>query len=123
MAQSLEAAPQEGLPSRSSSTTLNSFTEPIPPSADGREPAPTVVPKHGEKAWMQSDKEQDAMPYNNYYLVMPSLMLVLFLAALDQTIVCEYHGKHFCQVTDTSAATALPTIAEKFHATSSQVSS
>lgn len=41
---------------------------------------------------MQSDKEQDAMPYNNYYLVMPSLMLVLFLAALDQTIVCESFG-------------------------------
>lgn len=38
---------------------------------------------------MASDKELDEIPYNNYYLVMPSLMLVLFLAALDQTIVCE----------------------------------
>jgi hypothetical protein len=90
MTQSHEAAPLEEPRSRSSSTTLNSFSEPIPVSSDGREPAQEVVPKHGEKAWMQSDKEQDAMPYNNYYLVMPSLMLVLFLAALDQTIVCEF---------------------------------
>lgn len=51
--------------------------------------APTAPPKHGQKAWMASDKELDEIPYNNYYLVMPSLMLVLFLAALDQTIVCE----------------------------------
>lgn len=43
---------------------------------------------------MQSDKDLDAIPYNNYYLVMPSLMLVLFLAALDQTIVCKYYDWH-----------------------------
>jgi quinol-cytochrome oxidoreductase complex cytochrome b subunit len=58
----------------------------MPPSPQD---APAAPPKHGEKAWMASDKELDEMPYNNYYLVMPSLMLVLFLAALDQTIVCE----------------------------------
>ena len=91
MAQTEELAGREGSQSRSSSTTVNSLTERIPPSADGPESAPTV-PKHREKAWMQSDKDLDAIPYNNYYLVMPSLMLVLFLAALDQTIVCKSHG-------------------------------
>lgn len=73
---------------------------------------------------MASDKELDEMPYNNYYLVMPSLMLVLFLAALDQTIVCECMLRvALLSGSDLrDAATALPTIAEKFHASSSQVS-
>lgn len=41
------------------------------------------------KAWMESDKDEAAIPENDMRLVMPALMLVLFLAALDQTIVCE----------------------------------
>lgn len=42
-----------------------------------------------KKAWMESDKDEAAIPENDMRLVMPALMLVLFLAALDQTIVCE----------------------------------
>jgi hypothetical protein len=55
----------------------------------GPAPASPSTAAHGQKAWMESDKEQAELPYNNFYLVMPALMLVLFLAALDQTIVCE----------------------------------
>jgi hypothetical protein len=57
--------------------------------------------KHGDKEWMASDKDAAAIPENNMWLVVPSLMLVMFLAALDQTIV----------------TTALPTIASHFDAT------
>ena len=62
--------------------------------------APTSK-KHGDKDWMASDKDAAAIPENNMWLVVPSLMLVMFLAALDQTIV----------------TTALPTIASHFNAT------
>ncbi|KAI5455350.1 hypothetical protein NCC49_000164 [Naganishia albida] len=103
MAQARDLSPQATPTTRSSTTTLASIASPM---AQLSQDAPTAPPKHGQKAWMASDKELDEIPYNNYYLVMPSLMLVLFLAALDQTIV----------------STALPTIAEKFHATSSQYS-
>ncbi|KLT45103.1 MFS general substrate transporter [Cutaneotrichosporon oleaginosum] len=48
----------------------------------------------------------EELPKNNLLIVMPSLCLVLFLAALDQTII----------------ATALPTIAGQFNATPSQYS-
>jgi hypothetical protein len=54
-----------------------------------------------EKTWMASDKDAPEIPKNNMWLVVPSLMLVLFLAALDNTIV----------------TTALPTIASHFNAT------
>lgn len=56
--------------------------------------------KHGDKEWMASDKDAAAIPDNNMLVVMPCLMLVMFLAALDQTIV----------------TTALPTIASHFNA-------
>ncbi|EIW71642.1 hypothetical protein TREMEDRAFT_67877 [Tremella mesenterica DSM 1558] len=46
----------------------------------------------------------DEIPHNNLLLVMPAIGLVLFLGALDQTIV----------------ATALPTIAQDLHATPSE---
>ncbi|KAJ9107602.1 hypothetical protein QFC21_001061 [Naganishia friedmannii] len=95
--------------SNSSSSTLADATHPMPDAITtngGSVPSSAPSAAHGQKAWMESDKEQAELPYNNFYLVMPALMLVLFLAALDQTIV----------------STALPTIAEKFHATSSQYS-
>lgn len=50
---------------------------------------------------MESDKDQPEIPKNNMWLVVPSLMMVLFLAALDNTIV----------------TTVLPTIAGNFGAT------
>jgi len=47
--------------------------------------------------------DMDDIPKNNMFLVMPAIGLVLFLAALDQTIV----------------ATALPVIVEHFNGTPS----
>lgn len=78
--------------SNSSTSTLADATHPMPETGNTTNgPAPSSLPStaHGQKAWMESDKEQAELPYNNFYLVMPALMLVLFLAALDQTIVCE----------------------------------
>ena len=49
---------------------------------------------------MATDKDVEAIPENNMWLVIPAMMLVMFLAALDQTIV----------------TTALPTIASHFNA-------
>lgn len=72
--------------------------------ADNKPAATSDAPV--EKAWMASDKDQDAIPENNMWLVAPSLMLVLFLAALDNTIV----------------TTALPTISSQFDATPSEYS-
>lgn len=54
----------------------------------------------------EGDDDQDELPKNNLLVVMPSVGLVLFLGALDQTIV----------------ATALPVIAEDLGATASQYS-
>ncbi len=48
---------------------------------------PSGMPGKPTKAWMESDKDELAMPENNMLLVMPSLCLCLFLASLDQTII------------------------------------
>jgi len=61
-------------------------------------PSPKSAPV--EKEWMATDKDVEAIPENNMWLVIPAMMLVMFLAALDQTIV----------------TTALPTIASHFNA-------
>ncbi|WVQ75072.1 hypothetical protein IAR50_004681 [Cryptococcus sp. DSM 104548] len=58
------------------------------------------------KGLTEGDNEVPDLPQNNLKLVMPSLALVMFLAALDQTIV----------------ATALPTIAEDLNASPSEYS-
>ncbi|WVF68426.1 hypothetical protein IAT40_003191 [Kwoniella sp. CBS 6097] len=58
------------------------------------------------KGLTEGDADVPDIPENNLALVMPAIGLVLFLAALDQTIV----------------ATALPTIAEDLHSTPSQYS-
>jgi hypothetical protein len=75
----------------------------IQPASDASPTDAAIQPtkKHGDKEWMASDKDAAAIPENNMWLVVPSLMLVMFLAALDQTIV----------------TTALPTIASHFNAT------
>ncbi|KAK1923520.1 major facilitator superfamily domain-containing protein [Papiliotrema laurentii] len=54
----------------------------------------------------EGDQDMDALPQNNLWLVMPAIGLVLFLAALDISIV----------------STALPTIAEDLNATPSEYS-
>ncbi|KAK4689236.1 hypothetical protein P7C73_g867, partial [Tremellales sp. Uapishka_1] len=64
-----------------------------------------VGTKHG-KGLTEGDHEMDELPKNNLAIVMPSLALVLFLAALDQTIV----------------ATALPTISGDLNATPAEYS-
>ncbi|KGB77960.2 hypothetical protein CNBG_4047 [Cryptococcus deuterogattii R265] len=61
--------------------------------------------KHG-KGLTEGDNEVPDVPKNNLALVMPALGLVLFLAALDQTII----------------ATALPTIAEDLNSSPSEYS-
>ncbi|OWT39397.1 hypothetical protein C362_02992 [Cryptococcus neoformans Bt1] len=61
--------------------------------------------KHG-KGLTEGDNEVPDLPKNNLALVMPALGLVIFLAALDQTIV----------------ATALPTIAEDLNTSPSEYS-
>ncbi|ODO00769.1 hypothetical protein L198_03096 [Cryptococcus wingfieldii CBS 7118] len=58
------------------------------------------------KGLTEGDNDMPDLPENNLKLVMPSLALVMFLAALDQTIV----------------ATALPTIAEQLNASPSEYS-
>lgn len=63
------------------------------------------IRKHG-RGLTEGDNEVPDMPKNNLALVMPALGLVLFLAALDQTIV----------------ATALPTIAEDLNSSPSEYS-
>ncbi|ORX37857.1 major facilitator superfamily domain-containing protein [Kockovaella imperatae] len=59
--------------------------------------------KHG-KGLTEGDQDVEDLPDNNLVLVMPAIGLVLFLAALDMSIV----------------ATALPTIAEDLHASPSE---
>ncbi|GMK54012.1 hypothetical protein CspeluHIS016_0105980 [Cutaneotrichosporon spelunceum] len=54
----------------------------------------------------EGDDDVDDIPQNNLMIVMPSLCLVLFLAALDQTII----------------ATALPTMVAQFNASPAQYS-
>ncbi|WVW86801.1 hypothetical protein I302_108856 [Kwoniella bestiolae CBS 10118] len=58
------------------------------------------------KGLTEGDEDVPDLPKNNLKLVMPAIGLVLFLSALDQTIV----------------ATALPTIAEDLHASPSEYS-
>lgn len=65
-------------------------------AADGTAP--------GNGHWLQ--KNEIVLPHNNMYIVMPGLMLVIFLAALDQTIV----------------STALPAISEKLSGDAGQYS-
>lgn len=69
-----------------SSSTLHVTTD----SPEQSPTTTTTTPKHGEKSWQTSDKDLVKQPENNLLLVMPSLMLCLFLAALDQTIVGEW---------------------------------
>ncbi|WVQ95971.1 hypothetical protein IAU59_003070 [Kwoniella sp. CBS 9459] len=66
----------------------------------------TDKPKKRGKGLTDGDADVPDIPDNNLALVMPAIGLVLFLSALDQTIV----------------ATALPTIAEDLHSTPSQYS-
>ncbi|CAD6564136.1 MAG: hypothetical protein TREMPRED_003874 [Tremellales sp. Tagirdzhanova-0007] len=61
---------------------------------------PSRITQNGK----ERGKDMDELPNNNLMLVMPAIGLVLFLAALDMSIV----------------ATALPTIADELHATPSQ---
>ncbi|EJD36920.1 MFS general substrate transporter [Auricularia subglabra TFB-10046 SS5] len=64
---------------------------PADPALDPEQPARKLKP--GEK-WQGRDSEIQHLPHNNLKIIVPALMLTIFLAALDQTIV----------------ATALPTI-------------
>ncbi|ORY34911.1 major facilitator superfamily domain-containing protein [Naematelia encephala] len=64
------------------------------------------VGKERGKGLTEGDADMDDIPKNNLLLVFPAIGLVLFLAALDQTIV----------------ATALPTIAKELNATPSEYS-
>ncbi|EPQ29502.1 uncharacterized protein PFL1_02721 [Pseudozyma flocculosa PF-1] len=69
----------------------------VPPATSTTSPG--AAPGDGTKKphWLQQDEV--LLPKNNMFLVMPALMLVVFLAALDQTIV----------------STALPAISERLH--------
>ncbi|KAL1408240.1 hypothetical protein Q8F55_005046 [Vanrija albida] len=73
-------------------------------------PSGAATPDDGRKkkggGLTEGDADVAAIPENNLWIVMPSIGLVLFLSALDQTII----------------ATALPTIAEKFNASPSEFS-
>lgn len=100
-------------PSRSVSTTpstLNNADDhhsisPSPPISDPH----NVQNAHSggaQKHWMASDATMDALPENKMYLVIPALMLVLFLAALDTSII----------------TTALPTIVSDLGGTPAQYS-
>jgi len=62
--------------------------------------------KEKGKGLTEGDQEMDALPDNNLLIVMPAIGLVLFLAALDMSIV----------------ATALPTIADQLNASPSEYS-
>ncbi|KAH7098801.1 MFS general substrate transporter [Auriculariales sp. MPI-PUGE-AT-0066] len=71
-------------------------TAPGTPSRDSASPKPLVAPAETKKkpgeSWKQNEVQH--LPDNNLKIIVPALMLTVFLAALDQTIV----------------ATALPTI-------------
>lgn len=99
MAKPLDEPPLDG-PNPSSLVDPKSPSSSMPEaSAESLEPPSSSDPT--QKRWMESDKDADVIPYNNMWLVAPSMMLVMFLAALDNTIV----------------TTALPTISSKFNAT------
>lgn len=99
MAKPLDEPPLDG-PNPSSLVDPKSPSSSMPEaSAESSEPPSSSDPT--QKRWMESDKDADVIPYNNMWLVAPSMMLVMFLAALDNTIV----------------TTALPTISSKFNAT------
>ncbi|KDN40105.1 MFS general substrate transporter [Tilletiaria anomala UBC 951] len=70
-------------------------------SSTSRVASPSRKSENGKKDphWLQVESEHN-IPKNNFYIVLPGLMLAVFLAALDQTIV----------------STALPTIAGDLHA-------
>jgi hypothetical protein len=53
-----------------------------------------------QKEWMASDKDVEAIPENNMWLVIPSMMMCLFLAALDQTIGQSASDRHCLWLSD-----------------------
>ncbi|WWC95488.1 hypothetical protein V866_002352 [Kwoniella sp. B9012] len=99
-------------------STSKRLESPQPPFAeeDGRRKGSDVTVGSGlggsarerkkGKGLTEGDEDVPDIPKNNLKLVMPAIGLVLFLSALDQTIV----------------ATALPTIAEDLHASPSEYS-
>lgn len=74
------------------------------PVEDDRDISPSSLRLKTKNKLATSDLEAETIPVNKMMVVMPSICLVLFLAALDQTII----------------ATSLPTIASEFNATPSQ---
>ncbi|PWN54306.1 MFS general substrate transporter [Violaceomyces palustris] len=86
---------------QTSSTVRGSIDEVSKDTATSPAPVQTLSEEKGAQApkhWLQNEGEH-VIPKNNFALVMPGIMLVVFLAALDQTIV----------------STSLPTISERLH--------
>lgn len=71
------------------------------PDVDARDP---VVSSSSTNRFADEDAAEAPVPDNNLWVVMPAVCLVLFLAALDNTII----------------STSLPTIAAQFNATPAQ---
>lgn len=65
---------------------------------------PASISTKGSGHWLQQDKHE--LPYNNMKIVMPGICLIVFLAALDQTIV----------------STALPKISQRLDGNAGQYS-
>ncbi|BEJ12224.1 hypothetical protein CspHIS471_0206840 [Cutaneotrichosporon sp. HIS471] len=99
----------ESAPASRSATPPATFPpSPVSPTKDGKDKDKHKDRRAGKVGGglTEGDDEIDELPNNNLLIVMPSLCLVLFLAALDQTII----------------ATALPTIMAQFGASPSQYS-